>query len=209
MKKNCISCGKGTSHFDMPLELVGDQVLCRKCADNIIYDINKVYENMPEEDFCKIKEKIIDDCQNKFSQDILSVIIATINNRYGILENEDIQKTIIEQENLKRERWQQEYQLKIDNLDKLGLDGYYEYKVLSLLDEVGFFRKNSGKVDTYSMTEKLNELGIEGWHLVTAYSNELGKNALSGGVGGAMLGVNSTVDENILIFERFVRINKE
>jgi hypothetical protein len=42
--------------------------------------------------------------------------------------------------------------------------------------------------------------------LVTAYSNELGKNALSGGVGGALLGVNSTVDENILIFERFVKI---
>ena len=58
------------------------------------------------------------------------------------------------------------------------------------------------------MAERLNELGIEGWHLVTAYSNELGKNALSGGVGGAVFGVNSTIDENILIFERFVRISK-
>lgn len=57
-----------------------------------------------------------------------------------------------------------------------------------------------------SMTQVLNELGLDGWHLVTAYSNELGKNALSGGIGGVMTGVNSTIDENILIFERFVKI---
>lgn len=56
------------------------------------------------------------------------------------------------------------------------------------------------------MTHTLNELGIDGWHLVTAYSNELGKNALSGGAGGVLLGVNSTIDENILIFERFVKL---
>lgn len=203
MKKNCISCGKGTSHFDMPLELVGDQVLCRKCADNIIYDINKVYENMPEEDFCKIKEKIIDDCQNKFPQDILSAIIATINNRYGILENEDIQKTIIEQENLKRERSQQEHQLKMDNLDKLGLDGYYEYKVVSLNDD------NAGGIYSSTIEDTLNQLGLDGWHLKCAYTNELGKNSNSGGFGGFSAGTNSTVDQNILIFERFVRINKE
>ena len=56
-----------------------------------------------------------------------------------------------------------------------------------------------------NLAQTLNELGIDGWHLVTAYSNELGKNALSGGAGGVMLGVNSTVDENILIFERYVK----
>ena len=119
------------------------------------------------------------------------------------------QKRNIEIERKNRERIQQEYNHKIDNLSKMGLDGYYEYKVISLFDESGLFRKKSGALDTIAMTQTLNDLGIEGWHLVTAYSNELGKNALSGGVGGVMLGVNSTVDENILIFERFVRINKE
>ena len=78
-----------------------------------------------------------------------------------------------------------------------------------MLDQSGLFRKNSGAVDTVAMAEKLNELGIDGWHLVTAYSNELGKNAMSGGVGGSVLGVNSTVDENILIFERFIKIKKD
>lgn len=116
------------------------------------------------------------------------------------------EKHRLREEQLERERVQQQHIQKIENLNTMGFDGYYEYKVLSLLDESGLFRKNSGKVDTATMTKVLNELGIEGWHLVTAYSNELGKNALSGGAGGAMFGVNSTVDENILIFERFIKI---
>lgn len=101
---------------------------------------------------------------------------------------------------------QTQFNAQMDRLKAKKLDGYYEYKVISLSDVGGLFNSSSGKVDIAAMTVILNELGIEGWHLVTAYSNELGKNALSGGAGGALLGVNSTVDENILIFERFVKI---
>ena len=100
----------------------------------------------------------------------------------------------------------EKHSLSMSQLKNKGFDGYYEYKVISLSDVGGLFNSNSGKVDIATMTVILNDLGIEGWHLVTAYSNELGKNALSGGAGGALLGVNSTVDENILIFERFVKI---
>lgn len=112
----------------------------------------------------------------------------------------------IQLEKLARERVQQQHASKMKNLTNMNLDGYYEYKVLSLSDESGFFKKDSGKVDIISMTRILNELGIEGWHLVMAYSNQLGENALSGGIGRAMFGVNSTVDENILIFERFIKV---
>lgn len=111
-----------------------------------------------------------------------------------------------QQEELARKQKEEQYHLRIKKLKEKNVDGYYEYKVISLLDVGGIFRSNSGRVDTETMTGTLNELGIDGWHLVTAYSNELGKNALSGGSGGVLLGVNSTVDENILIFERFVKI---
>ncbi len=99
----------------------------------------------------------------------------------------------------------EKHSLSISQLKNRGFDGYYEYKVVSLSDVGGIFKSNSGSVDTEKMTQTLNELGMDGWRLVTAYSNELGKNALSGGAGGALLGVNSTVDENILIFERFIK----
>lgn len=67
----------------------------------------------------------------------------------------------------------------------------YEYLVIDMIDE-------GGKVNVASLQDKLNRYGQEGWHLVSAYSNELGKNALA--VAG--LGINSTADQNILILER-------
>ena len=110
------------------------------------------------------------------------------------------------QEEFEKKQKEEQYRLRVEKLKTKGVDGYYEYKVISMLDIGGLFESNSGRVDTAAMAQTLNELGIDGWHLVTAYSNELGKNALSGGAGGILLGVNSTVDENILIFERFVKI---
>lgn len=111
----------------------------------------------------------------------------------------------IAQMNRERAERERQFQLRIQNLKDHHHNGYYEYKVLSLSDIGGLFRANSGRVDIATMTSVLNDMGLDGWHLVTAYSNELGKNAFSGGAGGVMLGTNSTVDENILIFERFVR----
>lgn len=111
----------------------------------------------------------------------------------------------IQQNHRERQAAEKENAVAINSLKKMGAEGYYQYKVISLLDIGGLFKSNSGRVNTEAMMQKLNELGMEGWHLVTAYSNELGKNALSGGAGGFIMGTNSTVDENILIFERFVR----
>ena len=114
----------------------------------------------------------------------------------------EIQKRNIEIERKNRERIQQEYNHKIDNLNKMGLEGYYEYKVVSLNDD------NAGGIYSSTIENTLNELGLDGWHLRCAYTNELGKNSNSGGIGGFSTGTNSTIDQNILIFERFVRINK-
>ena len=111
----------------------------------------------------------------------------------------------IQQESRERREAELQHSIAVEALKKTGAEGYYQYKAISLMDVGGLFRSNSGRVNTEAMTQTLNALGMEGWHLVTAYSNELGKNAMSGGAGGVLLGTNSTVDENILIFERFVR----
>ena len=41
----------------------------------------------------------------------------------------------LEIENARRERIQQEHNLKMNNLSKMGLDGYYEYKIVNLRDD--------------------------------------------------------------------------
>ena len=111
----------------------------------------------------------------------------------------------IQQDQNDRLSFENQHSVSVAKLKASGSEGYYQYKVISLMDIGGLFRSNSGRVNTEAMMQTLNELGVEGWRLVTAYSNELGKNAMSGGAGGVLLGVNSTVDENILIFERFVK----
>jgi len=106
----------------------------------------------------------------------------------------------IAQEDADRRQKESEYAVRLEKLKKSGAAGYYEYKAISMVDN-HFFSSRSGRADIAYMNEILNELGLEGWRLVTAYTNELGKNAVSAGG----FGVNSTMDENILIFERFVK----
>lgn len=103
------------------------------------------------------------------------------------------------QEDLEKQQAEQLHAVAIEKLKKEGAEGYYQYKVISLVDEDG------GYVDVGQLTMHLNALGIEGWHLVSAYSNEIGRNSSSSGVGGFSSGTNSTVDQNILILERFVK----
>ncbi len=88
---------------------------------------------------------------------------------------------------------------KINNLRNSGCDGYWEYKVLAVYDD-------RGGISIERMESTLNEMGLQGWHLKVAYSNTLGENKSSIGFGGVSVGTNSTVDQNVLIMERFVRI---
>ena len=72
--------------------------------------------------------------------------------------------------------------------------GFYEYKVVSLRDAWG------GRTNIDALQNTLSLLGRDGWRLVNSFTNELGKNSMS----VSNMGTNSTVDEAILIFERYV-----
>ena len=97
-------------------------------------------------------------------------------------------------EQVRQKAEQEKYQARINRLKATGRDGYYEYKVISLVDK-------KGAVDTERLMNELNDLGLDGWRLQCAYTNEIGKDALS--IAG--FGINATADQNILIFERFVK----
>lgn len=80
--------------------------------------------------------------------------------------------------------------------EELVRTGCWEYRVIKVQDQNGWF--SNGAVNAEAMVKELNHLGANGWHLVSAYTNELGKNLVSAGG----IGINSTCDEHILIFER-------
>lgn len=69
-----------------------------------------------------------------------------------------------------------------------------EYKVISLTDN------NVGYIRAQDLEHTLNLYARDGWVLKTVYTNELGKNGISIG----NVGINSTQDQNILIFEKTV-----
>ena len=90
--------------------------------------------------------------------------------------------------------------IKVGLLKTQGYDDYYEYQALSILDE-------NGMANVEKLTGLMNQMGLQGWRLRAAVTNEIGKEALALGVAGLGAGVNSTVDQTVLIFERKVKIN--
>lgn len=70
----------------------------------------------------------------------------------------------------------------------------YTYAVEIVKDSSG------GKTNSSALIYLLNEYGKEGYKLVSAFTNELGKNAVSVG----NFGINSTADEVVLIFEKSI-----
>lgn len=67
----------------------------------------------------------------------------------------------------------------------------YEYAV-EVIRDIG------GKTDISSLKRIINEYGNSGYRIVNIFTNELGKNAVS--VGG--IGINSTADEVVVVFEK-------
>lgn len=98
------------------------------------------------------------------------------------------------------ERQRKAFESRINSLKVKGYDGYYEYTTLSMVDNDG------GGLTAEQVTKLLNDYALDGWRLVSAYTNELGHNSTSGGFGGFSTGTNSTIDQHILILERFIRI---
>ena len=68
----------------------------------------------------------------------------------------------------------------------------YEYKICTIMD------RGSGAVDLNALTETINKMASEGYRVKNVFTNELGKNSVS--VAG--IGVNSTMDQVVIIFER-------
>ena len=81
----------------------------------------------------------------------------------------------------------------------LELNDVFEYDVVSVLD------KEHGGVDVDRLGKVIASHASEGWRLVFAFSNEIGHNSSLSDIDGVSIGVNSTIDQNVLIFERCVR----
>jgi hypothetical protein len=224
----CILCGKEITFLNkgfVPKFLINKGKLCSNCSDYFV-DLSYNERPMNENQYNKIKNYftkevctdegmgIINQFLENAREELDSSKIASELNGEELKEyqnklhqqNYDKKSSAnIELENKNRKNNEIKNQVYLERLKNQGCEGYYEYKVISIYDETGWFNKSSGSIDINAMTQQLCELGIQGWHLSTAYTNELGKNSLAALGSTIGLGVNSTVDQHILIFERFVK----
>ena len=128
------------------------------------------------------------------------------NKQKKALENIEDNKTTEENiciEDIRIRREKELNRIREENANKFlrenGYEGYYEYKVLSVLDE------RSGCVNIEELYEQLNTFGRQGWQLKCAFTNELGKNASYIGIAGISLVKNSIQDQSVIILERFIK----
>ena len=147
---------------------------------------------------------ILEDQKDLYTEEEYQAMLGEFQSRpSNAIELEEIDQERKEAEKERQARIHAHAELvrsKISTLKNSGHDGYWEYKVISLSDE------ETGSLDPFLLEHTLNEMGLDGWHLRCAYANELGQNMSSSGIGGFSSGTNSTIDQNILILERFVKI---
>jgi len=78
-------------------------------------------------------------------------------------------------------------------------DDLYKYDLVKIPN------LTNGESDIATIYKELSIHAAHGWKLHTIYSNELGKNASSVGAGGIPSGTNSTMCEDILVFEKKIK----
>ena len=71
----------------------------------------------------------------------------------------------------------------------------YEYVIERIVD-------SNGATNVRLMAETINLRAGQGWRVKNIFTNELGHNVSTVGIGGVSGGINSTADEVIIVFEK-------
>lgn len=145
---------------------------------------------------------ILEDQVDLYTEKELEILREELKTRtVNTLElNEEEQRRKSKLEDKQSECQRKDFEERVNRLKENGYEGYFEYKTLSVVD------KYSGRINTDKVTQLLNDYALDGWRLVSAYTNGVGYNSTGSGIGGFSIGANSTIDQHILILERFVRI---
>ncbi len=210
MSKNCWFCGEKISFLNAAY--INGEAVCDDCVR--AYDLinsSESAEDLREKSAAMISRiqnnpkavKLIEEKVNRFSKAFAGVEEnkrkRLEEEQERVLKKQEQERIKQEQKRIKQEQERIKQEMTDEFLMKNGHEGYYEYKVLNILDE------KSGYVNIEEINNQLNFLGRQGWHLRCAFTNELGKNASSIGIAGVSLGTNSTHDQSVLILERFIK----
>lgn len=229
MAKNCLACGKNIGLLTVRIPLLGndDLVICSDCFDKMPPIINELYQKRifpTKSELLTIKNEVIQQLRiSNYNQDTINVVTKYLDDKIEKAkdpENKEdgklLKKCPVCKKNVNYDSEicsdcgfafnivaAMEYKeiAKIYNarLEQIKKNPYYEY------DYVVVPNLSDGSTNKERIEEVINNHAMQGWRLVTMYSNELGKNSMGVAVGGVGGGTNTTMCEDVMVFERCIK----
>ncbi len=225
MTRKCIACGKNIGLLTVRIPLLEDDnlVICSECFEKMPSIIDDLYQKRvspAREELLQIKEDVIQQLTLKgFNSDIINMVVKFLDEKISkaktAINSEDgkiLKKCPICKKNVN-------YNTEICSDCGYAFENAYivEYKEIAKIynERREQYRKNpfyeydyivvsnraDGTTDREAITEIIQGHAMQGWRLVTMYSNEIGTNEIS--VAG--IGSNVTMCEDILVFERCIK----
>ena len=123
---------------------------------------------------------------------------------------EDEQKRIDEINETQRQRERQKEQerrrtqryyndLERSRTEQIPKNPLYEYAIETVVDT------QTGTCNEYTIQDILSRYASNGWRLHSIFTNEIGKTSNTVGYAGISGGINATVDQTVMVFERCIK----
>lgn len=223
MLKQCISCNKNIGLLTVRIPLLENDniVICDDCFQKMPEILNDIYLKRVfpcKSDLIVIKENVMNELATMdYNNDTLNVIAKFLDNKIEKAPNAANNDGALVQKICPVCNRKLSYESKIcsecgfdfDNqqlsfsnseiakvynrrIEQIKNNPFYEY------DFVVIPNNHDGSVDKEKILKIIKEHSLQGWRIVTMYSNEIGKNSI--------VGVNATACEDIILFERCIKL---
>lgn len=225
MAKNCISCGKNMGLLTVRIPLLGneDLAICADCFDKMPSILDDLYQKRiypTKSELLTIKGEVIQQLKaSNYNQDTINVVTKFLDDKIVKAKDPEnrengklLKKCPVCRKNVNYDTeicsdcgfafnvaavMEPNVIAKIYNerLEQYKRNPFYEYDFFTVPN------LSDGSTNKEAIKSIIESHAMQGWRLVTMYSNEIGKNAIAiGGVGG-----NVTMCEDILVFERCIK----
>lgn len=232
MAKNCIRCGKsiGLLSVRVPLLENEDSVICSDCFDKMPPIINELYQKRvypTKTELLTIKEEVIRQLiSSNYNQNTIDVVTKFLDDEITRAKDSEnsvdgrlFKKCPICKKNVNYDaeicsdcgfafnvvdviEYQEIAKIYNARFEQIKKNPYYEY------DYVVIPNMPDGSTNKELIQDVIDSHAMQGWRLVTMYSNEIGKNSIGVSIASVGGGTNSTMCEDIMVFERCIKIGE-
>ncbi len=221
MAKNCLCCGRNIGLLTVRISLLEneDLVLCSECFNKMPPIINELYQKritLSKTELIEIKAEVICNLMEAdYNLDVINVVTKFFDNKIaeardlGNSEEGKILKICpVCKKNINYSSsvcsdcgfiFDGTFTIENFEIAKIYNSRFEQYKKNPFYeyDYIVIPNKSDGSTNKEKIKEILNDHAIQGWRLITMYSNEIGKDSI--------VGVNATICEDILVFERCIK----